>query len=91
MWSVAHRLVEELDAAAGALQFLQQEHLVDIVAGQPVRRGDQDAVVVAKAHLIAQPVEGGAVEGWPRSGLRHGRCVRQPRPHRVRAGGRAAG
>jgi hypothetical protein len=56
-------LVEELDRTASALQFLQQEYLVDIVASQPVRRGNQDAVVVAEAHLIAQAVEGGAVEG----------------------------
>lgn len=35
---------------------------MDVVAGEPVRGGDQDAIVVAKAHLIAQAVEGGAVE-----------------------------
>jgi hypothetical protein len=53
MRGVAHRLVEELDRTAGALQFLKQEHLVDVVAGQPVGGGNQDAVVVAEAHLIA--------------------------------------
>ena len=35
---------------------------MDVVASQPVRRGDEDAVVVAESHLIAQAVKGGAVE-----------------------------
>jgi hypothetical protein len=60
---VAHRLVEELDRRAGALQFFEQEHLVDVVAGEAVGGGDEDAVVVIESHLIAQAVEGGAVEG----------------------------
>jgi hypothetical protein len=91
MRGIAHRLVKELDAAAGALEFLQQEHLVDVVASQPVRGGDEDAVVVAESHLIAQAVEGGAVERGAARAPHRGRCVRQPLPHRVRAGRRAAG
>jgi len=37
---VAGRLVEELDAAAGALELFKEHHLMDVVAGEPVRRSD---------------------------------------------------
>ena len=35
---------------------------MDVVTGEAVGGGGEDAVIVAEAHMIAQAVEGGAVE-----------------------------
>lgn len=56
---VAHRPVEELDGHAVFLQFLDQEHLVHVVARQPIRRGDQDAVQPSACGGVAQMVKAG--------------------------------
>ena len=52
----AHRPVQELHPAAMAGQLLDQQHLVDVVAGQPVRRGHQDNIQLGQCRVIAQPV-----------------------------------
>ena len=54
---VAHRAVEELGGAAGLRPLLEEHHLVDVVAREPVGRGDQHAVDLAAPHGIAQAVE----------------------------------
>jgi len=56
---VAHRPVQELHLAAMAGQLVDQQHLVDVVAGQPVRRSDQDQVQVGQRRMIPQPVQAG--------------------------------
>jgi hypothetical protein len=53
----AHRPVQELHLAAMAGQLLDQQHLVDVVAGQPVRRGHQDQVQLGQRRVIAEPVQ----------------------------------
>ena len=45
--------VGEFHPAAVPLQLLQQEHLVDVVAGQPIWVGDQDKVEAGEGGLIA--------------------------------------
>ena len=55
----AHRLIEEHDLGAVPLQLLDQEHLVHVVARQPVRLGDQDAVEPGARGGVAQTVEAG--------------------------------
>lgn len=54
---LAHRPVEELDLSTVPLQLLDQEHLVRVVARQPVRRGDQDAVQPGARGGVAQVIE----------------------------------
>ena len=53
----AHRPVQELHLAAVAGQLVDQQHLMDVVAGQPVRRGHQDHVQLGQRRVIAQPVQ----------------------------------
>jgi len=52
-----HRAIKELDLAAEALQLLEQEYLMDIVARQAIRVGDQDEVDLSGRHFVAQPVK----------------------------------
>ena len=54
---LAHRAVDEHRLAASPRQFLQQEHLVDVFAREPVRRGDQDHVQLRGGRAVAQGVE----------------------------------
>ena len=53
----AHRPVQELHLAAAGGQLLDQQHLMDVVAGQPVRRGHQDNVQLGQRRVIAEPVQ----------------------------------
>jgi len=41
------------------LALVEQEHLVDVVAGQPIRGGDDDPVHRARRYQIAQPIQAG--------------------------------
>jgi hypothetical protein len=58
----AHRPVEEHHLRPVLLQLLDQEHLVHVVARQPVRRGDQDAVQPGTRRGVAQAVQARAPE-----------------------------
>jgi hypothetical protein len=58
----AHRPVEELDLRPVLLQLLDQERLVHVVARQPVRLGDQDAVQPRARGRLAQAVEARPVQ-----------------------------
>ena len=51
-----HGTVEELDHTAKALQFFQQQDLVDILARQAIRRGDEDALHFRTGHRVAQRI-----------------------------------
>ena len=53
----AHRPVQELRPAAAPGQLLEQKHLMDVVAGQPVRRGHQDHIKIGQCRMISQPVQ----------------------------------
>ena len=53
----AHRPAQELHLAAAAGQLVDQQHLVDVVAGQPVRRGHQHQVKLGQRRVIAEPVQ----------------------------------
>jgi hypothetical protein len=59
---LAHRPAEELDDRAVALELLDEERLVDEVAGEPVRRGDEDPVQLGTGRSVPQPVEAGSPE-----------------------------
>jgi hypothetical protein len=38
-------------------QLINQQHLMDVVPGQPVRRGHHDHVQLSQRRMIAEPVE----------------------------------
>ena len=59
---VGQRPVGELDLTAVALQLLHQQHLVDVVAGQPLGVGNQDAVELGQRGEVAELVEAGSPE-----------------------------
>ncbi len=56
---LAHRPVKEFNRCAVSLQLLDQQHLVHVVACQPVRRGDQDAIQPGTRGDVAQAVQAG--------------------------------
>jgi len=62
---LAHGALDELHDPAAAFQFLQQEHLMDVFTGQPVRRGDEHAVETCLGDLVAQAIQTGALERGP--------------------------
>ena len=49
---LAHRSLEKLDLAATFFQFLDQEHLIDILAGQSVWGRDQNPIKVRLRRLL---------------------------------------
>jgi hypothetical protein len=49
---LAHRSLDKLDQAAVFFQFLDQEHLMDILAGQAVWGRDQDPIKVTQCRLL---------------------------------------
>ena len=53
----AHGAVQEPHGTAVPLQLLQQQDLMDVVARQPVRRGDHDQVERAGGRPVAQVIE----------------------------------
>ena len=61
----AHRPVEELHLRPMLLQLLDQEHLMNVVASQAVRRGDQDAIQPGTRRCVAQAVQAGAAQHSP--------------------------
>ena len=54
---LAHRPVQKLDLAAVPAQLVDEQHLVDIVAGQPVGRGDHHQVNLGQRRVIPQAVQ----------------------------------
>jgi len=60
-----NRAIQELDLAAPALEFFQQDHQLDVVARQAVGIGDQHVPDVAGAHRVAQSVQAGPVQRRP--------------------------
>ena len=62
------RPLDELDIAAGLAEFLEQEDLVGIAAGEAVGAVDDDDVESARGG-VAEPVKGRAVEPRARIAL----------------------
>jgi hypothetical protein len=54
---LAHWPIQELDLASGGRDLLQQQHLMHVVAGEPVGGGDQDTIQFAQRHPIPQPLQ----------------------------------
>ena len=62
---VGDRAVEELDRALHPAELLQQEHLVGVAPGQPVRGENGNDIDFPVAHRIAQGVQARPVEARP--------------------------
>ena len=62
MWVVTHRAIQKLDLAPIPLQFIQHDHLLDIVAGEAVGRRHQHPIPFVVADRIPQMIQVGAVE-----------------------------
>jgi hypothetical protein len=52
-----HGTVQKLHPATMAGKLVDQQHLVNVVAGQPVRRGHQDNIKIGQRRMITQPVQ----------------------------------
>src|SRR5215831_15923739 len=57
MGIVAHRALDKLDPTAPLGEFIDQEHLMDIIACSPIGGGDEDAFNGCHGDAIAQAVE----------------------------------
>jgi hypothetical protein len=62
---LTHRPVEECDFRAMLLEFLDQEYLMHVVAGQTIGRRDQDAVEPCARSRIAQSIKTRALQTGP--------------------------
>ena len=60
---LANGMVEENDFYAGALKLVDQQDLVRILAGEPVRRMHVHALDTAQGNRISQPLQGGTQQG----------------------------
>ena len=59
---LAHGPLQELYPTAASLQFFEEQHLVDVLAGEPVGGGDEDHLELGHSRSVAQGVESGAVQ-----------------------------
>ena len=62
MWIVRHRTLGELDLAAAPRQFIDEHHLVDVVARETVRCGDNHDIELTGPHAIAQRIQPRSIE-----------------------------
>jgi hypothetical protein len=62
---LAHRSLDKLDLAPAFFQFLNQEHLVDILTSQPIWSRHQHAIKVRLSYLITETVESWSLETGP--------------------------
>jgi hypothetical protein len=65
VWVLTHGPVQKLDLTAPLGEFVHEEHLMHIVAGQAIRSGHQDPLTDGQGGTIPQPVQAGAVQLGP--------------------------
>jgi hypothetical protein len=54
---LTHRPIQKLHLQAVPAQLVDEQHLMDVVAGQPVRRGNQHQVKLGQCRMVPQPVQ----------------------------------
>src|SRR5260221_12809387 len=59
MWIITHRLVQEFKLDLTPLQFIDNQHLMQIVASQTVWARDDDHVKFSKSRPVTQIIQGG--------------------------------
>jgi hypothetical protein len=62
---LTHRPLQELDLTAPLGEFIDEEHLMDIVTRQPVGSGHEHQVEGGQDRAIPQPIQTGPVEFGP--------------------------
>ena len=62
---LTHRPLQELDLTASLREFVHEEHLTHIVAGQPIGGREQDPLKGGQGGPIPQPIQAGTVELAP--------------------------
>jgi hypothetical protein len=59
---ITHGTVQKFDLAATLGEFVDQQHLMDIVARQPIGCGDEHALKGGKSGAVAQAIQTGTIE-----------------------------
>jgi hypothetical protein len=59
---LTHRPLEKVDLTATPREFVEQEHLVDVVARQTIWRGDQQPIELMPADGIPQAIQAGPTQ-----------------------------
>jgi hypothetical protein len=62
---IAHGVFQKADLTPHFGQFVDEQHLMHIVAGQPVGRGDQHQFKLRQCRMIPQVIQARAVEFGP--------------------------
>ena len=62
---LTHGPVQELDPTAPLREFLDEEHVVDIVAGQPIGGREQDPFKGGQGGTIPQPIQARTIQLGP--------------------------
>jgi len=62
VWVITHGALDTFDPTATLGAFIDQEHLMDIVACSTIRGGDQDTCKGSHGHPVAEAIETGAVQ-----------------------------
>jgi hypothetical protein len=62
---LTHRSFQKLNPAAHLLQVVHQQHLMNVIASQAIRRGYQNQLKSGHCRMVAQPVQAGPVELGP--------------------------
>src|SRR5215467_16217613 len=65
MWIVIHRTLDTLDPTATLGEFIDQEHLMDVVAGQAIGGCDHHAGNSRHRGAIAEAIQPRALQGGP--------------------------
>ena len=60
---ITHGPLDKLDATATLAEFIDQEHLMDIVARSTIRGGDQHTGKGGHGRPVSESIETGALEG----------------------------
>ena len=65
MGVIAHGAIHERDGTAPLRQFVDEEHLMDIGAGESVGRGEHHTFERRERRVVAQPVQAGSAQFGP--------------------------
>jgi hypothetical protein len=69
-------MIQKLDLDAAFLQFLKHQHLVYIVAGQPIRFSDQNHIELSQGRPIPQAIQARSIQLGPTVAIIHKHVLR---------------
>jgi hypothetical protein len=62
MWIATHGVVEKFDRTSASLQFVEHDHLLDVVAGESIGLGYQDPVQFTRTGSIPEVIQPRPIE-----------------------------